>query len=192
MFWWSPGYIVTVTLRAGSWAHLTLTTQISTQTWRDHWSITDFCKSTGTLIFASLTFKSALVCSVFHHLQDPFVFRALDEFQLTWKLIEYSNSTCAFVVSAIHIFSRLHFTYYILFVHGHANWNFQSRNCLQIKFRLSRDFVEFLQVNFATSTHPFASILRWLFSITHCLQIFAIFRTQRVCFYIHFSGRSWS
>ena len=63
---------------------------------------------------------------------------------------------------------------------------------MQIKLRLSRDFVEFLQVNFATSTHPFASVLRWLFSITHCLQMFAIFRTQRVCFFIHFSGQSLS
>ena len=95
-------------------------------------------------------------------------------------------------MSAIHIFSHPNLSYYILLLHGHANWDFGMRNCLQIKFRLSRDFVEFLQVNFATSTQPFASILRWWFSITHCLQIFAIFRTQRVCFYIHFSGRSLS
>ena len=90
------------------------------------------------------------------------------------------------MVSAIHIFSRLNFTYYIPLLHGHANWDFETRNCLQIKFRFSRQIVEFLQVNFATSTHPFASILRWLFSIMILSLIFAVFRTQRVCFYFSF------
>ena len=33
-------------------------------------------------------------------------------------------------------------------------------------------------MNFVTSTHPFASILRWLFSITHCLQVLAFSRLK--------------
>lgn len=41
-------------------------------------------------MFSSFTFTSALVWSVLHHLQCPVVCRVLDEYELTWILIELS------------------------------------------------------------------------------------------------------
>jgi hypothetical protein len=63
---------------------------------------------------------------------------------------------------------------------------------LQIKFQLSLNFVEFLQLNFATSTHPFASVLRWLFSVIYCLQYLLFSGLKECVSTFHLSSRSLS